>query len=233
MLGIVIVCYNIPADVFLLQIDAIKKFCKDGEYRIIIVDNSSKNDMSENLRYHSERLSLAYIRTKASSVDGSDSHAWAANFAYRKLYSSREYKYFFFLDHDCIPVKPFYVNRILALKTIAGLGQAKSKTYFWPGCVMWNDDLVSEIDFSPNNEYGLDTGGNLYKTIEDAGIDNCIFFNEEHHQNPQFNGKRNSYAMINDGMFLHFQNASNWNSEKDNTERLNSLINITKQMTGL
>lgn len=231
MLGIFIITYNIPAEVFLLQIDAIRKFCKDEHYRIIIADNSSDDDMSEGIRYHSNRLGLVYTKTNASSVNSSDSHSWAANFIYQKYH--HPFRYCFFLDHDCIPVKDFSVLEILGDKAMAGLGQAKQKTYFWPGCVMWDGDKVIDIDFSPNSEFGLDTGGNIYKAIEDVGVSECVFFDESYHQNPHFKGKYDCFAMINDDMFLHFINGSNWNDEKNNTDRLNSLINITRQKAKL
>lgn len=231
MLGIFIITYNIPVEVFLLQIEAIRKFCKDDSYRIIIADNSSNEEMAEGIKYHATRLALKYVRTKASSVNSSDSHSWAANFIYQLYW--RQFQYCFFLDHDCIPVHDFSVSEILGEKVIAGLGQAKDKTYFWPGCVMWNSDKAPVVDFSPNNEFGLDTGGNLYKVIDEFGESKCVFFDESYHQNPDFKGKYDCFAMINGDMFLHFINGSNWNNEKNNNDRLNSLINITKQKAGL
>lgn len=231
MLGIVIITYNITPDVFILQTEAIKKFCKD-EYVVEVFDNSSDNNLSEGIKYHALRLGCEYTRTKASSVNSSDSHAWAANFAIDKI--KKKYLRFLFLDHDCIPVKPFSVTDILWTKIMAGLGQGspKTKTYFWPGCVMWK--LVSDmVDFSPNTEHGLDTGGNLYKVVEKYTEENCVFFNEEYHQNPHYKGRYNTYAMINNGMFMHFINTSNWNKEKNNAERLNSLINIARSKAGL
>ena len=234
MLAIVVITYNIPADVFLLQTEAIKKFCKD-KYELFVVDNSSKEEMSVDIRYHATRLGLNYIRTKASSVDSSDSHAWAANFIYKKL--QKKYSFFLFLDHDCIPIKEFSVQKILGHgdKSIAGVGQGKQKTYFWPGCVMWcEEDMQNDlIDFSPNNTYGLDTGGELYRVVDLLGKDVCVFFDEAYCENPHFKGKYNNYALLNDGMFLHFINGSNWNKETNNTERINSLINVTRELSGL
>ena len=231
MLGIFIITYNIPVEVFLLQVAAIQKFCRDKSYKIIVAENSSEESVSEGIRYHAGRLGLKCVRTKASSVNSSDSHSWAANFIYQQYWKG--YRYCFFLDHDCIPVKDFSVAEILGEKVMAGLGQAKDKTYFWPGCVMWDADKAPVVDFSPNSQYGLDTGGNLYKVIEEFGEDKCVFFDESYHQNPNFKGKYDCYAMINDDMFLHFINGSNWNNEKNNSDRLNSLINITKQKAEL
>lgn len=229
---IITITYNIPADVFILQIEAFKKFCTDKDYDIWVVDNSSMEELAENIKYHALRLGTNYVRTKASSVNGSDSHAFAANFIYQKL--EGQYRLWVFFDHDCFPVREFSIEKILKFKVAAGIAQAKIKTYLWPGCLFFDsEEIECEIDFSPNMSLGLDTGGELYHIIEEVSDKNIEFFNESYHQNNQFNGKYNFYTMINDGMFLHFVNASNWNNEKFNQKRLNSLINITKSITGL
>lgn len=224
MLGIVIITYNIPTDVFVLQLSCIKRFCKDW-FEIIIVDNSSDKEKTQAIEYHSLKRRLKYIRTQTESV-GSDSHAFAANFAYNELRTN--YDYFLFLDHDCIPVKEFSVEEILEDKVMAGLGQQKTKLYFWPGCVMWDNNTIlrSLIDFSTNSKHGLDTGGELYKVIEEYGKERCVFFDEVYHENPAFRSPPyNFYAMLNKGVFLHFINGSGWNGNSE--ERINSLINIT------
>jgi hypothetical protein len=117
---------------------------------------------------------------------------------------------------------------------MAGLGQEKKKTYFWAGCVMWDNRAIehSLIDFSTNQEFGLDTGGNLYKVIEQYGKDSCIFFDEQYYENPYFKKTfYNFYSTINKDMFMHFINSSGWNKISDNEERINSLLNILEQRT--
>jgi hypothetical protein len=227
-MGIVIIVYNLPTDMFLLQIEAIERFCKDKDYTIEIFDNSSIHLMSHNIKYHAELIGLSYTRTMASSENSSDSHAFSANFAYQKL--KDKYDGFFFMDHDLYPVRDFSVEEILKGNVIAaGLGQGAKKTYFWPGCVMFNNTIIDKniIDFSPNSEYGLDTGGNFYRLIEEYGKENCIFFNESYHQNPYFvDARYGHYAMINNEMFLHCVNASNWAENQRHEERMNTLKNI-------
>lgn len=232
--GIIIVTYNIPSDVFILQINAIKKFCKD-DFTIEIIDNSSDLDIAKDIKYHAEQLDLYYVKTFANSQNGSDSHTWACNFAYQKF--KEMYEYVLFLDHDCIPVVPFSVVEILnGGHVMAGLGQGAKKKYMWAGLVMISNERIdmSIVDFSTNSEFGLDTGGNLYKVIEEYGESSCIFFNEAYHQNPYFNGTEYGYyAMLNDGMFLHFVGSSNWMGKARHEERIASLINIAKEKTGL
>lgn len=233
--GIIIITYNLSSEIFLLQMAAIKKFCKDEDYTVEIVDNSSDEKMAEDIRYHASILELNYIKTFAGGM-GSDSHAFAANFSYQKF--KDKYNYFAYLDHDIIPVSDFSVVEILSGgHVMAGVGQGAQKTYFWPGLLFWNGNAVDLeiIDFSPSHIFGLDTGGNLYKVIEKYGKENCIFFNEAYHQNPFFNsvGGYNHYAMLADNRFMHMINSSNWNDTERHEERINSLINVAKEKTGL
>lgn len=228
--AIVIVTYNVP-DLIIRQIDLLRKYCKD-DFDIIVVDNSTRPEAIDSIAYHCQVRGVRVIKTQASSRNSSGSHVFACNLSYSIL--KDEYDYFFYLDHDNFPVKEFSVESILKGKTMAGLGQTKSKTYFWAGCVMWNNYLVdhSLIDFSTSHEHGLDTGGMLYQVIEKYGIDQCVFFDEIYHENPSFRKPPyNFYAMINGGMFMHFINSSGWNPTEGNTERVNSLLNILEERT--
>lgn len=233
-LGIVIITFNIHPEVFLLQVEAIKKFCKD-EFEILVIDNSSIADEAENIRYHSSVLHLNYTKTFAGGNGSSDSHSFAANFAYQQF--KYNYDFFLFIDHDCIPVKDFSVVEILGDGHVAaGIGQDKKKKYIWPGCFMLANNAVDKdlVDFSTNSEFGLDTGGNLYLLLEKYGMESFKDFNESYHQNPGFVSKDyGHYAMINDSMFLHFINGSGWNKKDDYKNRINSLINVVKEKTGL
>lgn len=216
--AIIIIVYNTSA-LIIKQLECIKKYCQDDSYDIIIVDNSTIQEVSESVEYHSKEC--IYLKTNASSQYGSSSHAFAANLAYMKFRD--DYQYFFYLDHDCFPIKPFSIVKTLNGKSMAGIGQQKSKLYYWPGCLMFMRSTHG-IDFSPLP--GLDTGGSLYKLMEKYGKDDLIFFNEKHVQNPEFNKSfYNFYSLINNGTFMHFVNGSNWNKSESHDERLNSLIN--------
>lgn len=229
-LGIVIVVYNCSS-LLLKQIECLRRFCRD-EHDIIVVDNSDKTGFSEHIQYYASTNECIYMKTNASSRNGSESHAFACNTSYLKFMDG--YEYFMYLDHDNFPVKYFSVETILKDKIIGGLGQVKTsgKKYFWAGCVIWNNERIdrSLIDFSPNAEHGLDTGGNLFRAVDKYTDEQCIFFNEEYQQNPNFSKSRyDFFAMIYSGGFMHFINSSNWNNSNDNTERLNSLLNILEE----
>lgn len=227
--GIIIITYNLESRIFLLQMEAIRKFCKD-DFEIQIVDNSSKPEMALDIEYHSQTLGLNYIRTAAASINGTDSHAFAANVAYS--FYMNKYEYLFFIDHDCIPVKDFSVKEILGDNIMGGLGQGVTTPYFWAGCVMWNNGKIDKslINFSPNHDLKIDTGGELRKVINTYGKEQCVFFDEEITQNPEFTESfYNFYCMIYKGTFMHFINSSNWNPTDNNQKRLSSLINIAKK----
>jgi len=228
--GIVIIVYNISSEIMILQIEAIRKFCKD-DFTIEIIDNSTDIQVSTDIRYHCERLGVNYKKTFAISLNGSQSHSFAANLSYQKL--KDQFDIFLYLDHDCIPVLPFSVVEILGEeKVMAGIGQHEVNTFMWPGCVAWRNDKVDNelIDFSPCHELRQDTGSGLRKVIEKYGKENCIFFDEAYHQNPDFVDNRYGYySMINGGVFCHCVNGSNWAASDRHEERINSFANIIRE----
>lgn len=233
MTAIVIIAYNVP-ELIIYQFQAIRKFCKDPDYTIIIIDNSSQMESTISIQHQCNVNGVEYYKCNSSHASGTESHVFASNFAYTKL--KDRYDYFMWLDHDNFPIRDFSVKDILGDKHIAGLGQNAEHPYFWPGCMMWNNKLVdnSLVNFSANHDLHLDTGGEMYRIVETYGKEKCIFFNEEYHQNPQFNQSfYNFYSLINNQMFLHFVNGSNWNHSEQHENRINSLINILKEKTGI
>lgn len=229
--GIVIVTYNVPTLV-LRQIECVRKYGRDKDCEIVIVDNSNEPEAIDGIRHFAGEAGVRLIKTVPANLGGSESHVFACNLSYFKLRD--EYDYFLYLDHDNFPVRDFSVIETLAGRNMAGLGQQKSKLYYWPGCVMWNNRAIDNdiIDFSCSHELGLDTGGLLYKAIESVGIDTCGFFNEKYYENPYFKGlPYNFYSTINDDMFMHFINSSGWNPTDGNTDRINSLLSILYERT--
>lgn len=219
MVGIIIITYNCQA-LLRKQIARIGQHCRD-KFEIIVIDNSTDKESIKHIKYICSLHHITLLKTDASSRNGSGSHAFAANVAWQKY--GKSYSHFLFLDHDCFPIKNFSVEEVLGDKIIAGIGQEKSKTYLWPGCLMFKSGL--EIDFSTNHELGLDTGGMLYKIIEQAP-DDILYFDESYKENPEFNKNMyNFYSLIHNGMFMHFINGSGWNAVGNQEERINSLLN--------
>lgn len=227
-LGICVITYNIDIRIFLLQIGAIRKFCKDS-YHITVVDNSTNDHNARQILHHCRELGLDHKKTNSAHGPGTESHAFSANLSYQKWMNGHDY--LLYIDHDCIPVKPFSIVDLLKNRKIGGLAHMGQKKYFWAGLVFWNDQEVDRnlINFMPSHEFQLDTGGMLYRMIEKYGEENCVYLPEEYVQNPHAEfSMYNFYSMIG-GIFMHFINSSNWNNQERNDERLNSLINIANE----
>lgn len=228
-LGIVIVTYNIDISVFFLQINAIRKYCKD-DFDIEIVDNSSIPQCASSIRYHCDQLGLKYHKSNSIHGAGTESHAFAANFSYKNIFKDK-YDYLFYIDHDCIPIKDFSIIKMLGEKIIGGLGQGDKTSYFWAGLVFWNNKEIDKnlVNFSPSHELGLDTGGMLYRAIDAYGKENCVFLGEEYWENQHIKDTDYNFYSILGETFMHFINSSNWNKQENNQERINSLINICNE----
>lgn len=224
----IIITFNLDPRVFILQIESIKRFCKDEDYEIIVVDNSSDNDLSEGIKYHAENLGVNYRKTIPADVSPSWSHAFALNFAYEKL--KDDYDIIAFFDHDLIPVKDFSAVEILGEKTMAGVSQGSKVKYLWPGCIFINNQKVEKelVRFNPVQELRLDTGGEMHEMIERSDV---LYFDEVGVNNPHIKDKYYYfYIMIHNRTFLHFLNSSNWRHVSGNETRINSLINIVNEL---
>lgn len=236
MLAVVIIAYNVP-EFIIKHIELFKSLYKKP-YELIIVDNSSDESMATDIKYHCDLNGVEYIRTRASSSNGSDSHAFAANLSYTIL-KDRPYTDFMYLDHDCFLIKEtdLFPSDIegTAAPIVTGLKQVKgNKSYFWPGCFVFeNKPLIKELlDFSPSQEFGLDTGGMTYKLIESKEV-HKDFFDEEYEQNDAVSDPNGNYYSIIGGMFMHFIKGSNWNGAENHHQRINSLFNILKNKTSI
>lgn len=231
--AILIVVYN--TDSFIIkQIETIRRFCKDSP-DIIIIDNSTIQEVTDTLLYRIQNLDCIYHKTNASSGDPSLSHAFASNWAYWKY--KDEYDYMMFMDHDLFSIKEFSIPEVLLGKKMAALGQTKpsGKTYLWPGALFIDNTQIDKelVDFSPNIPLGLDTGGNLFELIDKYGKEEFVFLNERYEENMHYTKLHyNSYAIIADGLFMHFINGSRWNqslSIEDQAARISGLMAILNE----
>lgn len=223
----IIIAFN-NADLIIKQKAALSKFLTDA-HDVIVIDNSNNEQASAAIRYHAHRTGCAYVRHIATTHNHSHSHAQAAMHAVRTI-SPQHYSNMLLLDHDCFAVQPFSVPAVLDGKVMGGMLQVRGAVhYLWPGCLMWDAKAIAvdEIDLLPDAAHGLDTGGGLHKLMQARGMDSFRLFDEVHVSNPLF-GKSfyNFYSSINDGMFMHFLNASNWANASDDAERLNTLYMI-------
>lgn len=230
-IGIIVVVYNLNSKIFILQIEAIKSFCKDKDYTIEIFDNSDVGEYSEHIEYHSNIFGLNYTKTFSADRNSSTSHSFAADLAYMKV--KDRYNLLAFFDHDLIALRVFSIEEIIGDKIGGGLGQFGG-AYVWPGLFFLNNDKVDKslIGFSPIP--GFDTGGSLHKLIDHYGKENFFFSNEAYQQNPGFIDAKYGYiSLLHNQTFAHCKNGSNWENIDRHEERLNSFINLVKEKTGL
>ena len=218
MTGIVIVTYNRP-DFLPIQLELIRSFCLD-EHEVVVVDNSTIEAAATEISIIASQC--RHYRTAAHSKNGSDSHAFAANFAFNKLRD--DYEHYLFIDHDIFPTKPFSVPEMLCDRFIGGLGQVKHKTYLWPGFVFWRNDKIESLDFSTS--LGLDTGGNTWKEVERIGVDGIAWQSEVYHENQYFKEPPYNFYSVIGGHWMHWINGSGWNKQNGQEERIESLKRI-------
>lgn len=225
--AIIIVVFNI-SNLIAKQIELLTRFCKDDNFDIIVVDNSNKPHIASEIRRRVEKFGYIYDKTDAGTADFSQSHAGACNYAYQKFQSN--YDYIFLLDHDNFPTTKFSVKDTLGDLIIGGIAQPKpTKTYFWPGCLMINNSKIEKalVDFSISSEFGLDTGGQLYKIIDKYGIEQCHNFDEYQIDTSDGSGYSmicNQKSSLSTFVFMHFRNASNWSNQINNDQRITNLL---------
>lgn len=233
--AIIITAYN-ESRFIKKQVDLIRRFHKDP-VDIIIVDNSDDPSAVEQIKYYNKELGCLYLKTNASSKNGSESHSFSLGLSYHVF--KNNYRFILYIDFDCFPIREFSIKEMLNDKIMTGVGQNKDGIeYFWPGFVLFDNGVIDRnlIDFSCNHDLRLDTGGNLHSVISTYGKDKCPFIPEIHVQNPNFNKSMyNFYADINNGGFMHFIGGSGWNKEGDlnHDERISSLLNILEEKTRL
>ena len=231
-LAIVIIAYNEPRFTP-VQLDLIAKYCKDTDYDIWVFDNSFMEKKAKEISYHTTLRRHQYFKTTARAVNSSVSATFALNVSYARLHD--RYDYFLYLDHDAFPVREFSVKEELGDALMAGLGQQKAKMYFHTAHLMFNNRDIDHalINFECNDQYQLDTGGNLYRVIEHYP-DRVKYWDEAYEENPYFTkGFYNFYSMVNNGMFMHFINGSGWNKAElaGHDERINALLNVLSEKT--
>jgi len=147
--AVIIIAFN-DSKLIEKQLKLIDKFCFDSP-DIIIFDNSNIERI--NVAFKNNHI---YYKFSGYYLNPSDSHSAAANAAYKMF--SPFYDKLLFLDHDCFPVKNFSINAMLNGAHVSGLGQQKSKVYFWPGCVAFDVKKLNgfPVDFSTNHEQNPD-----------------------------------------------------------------------------
>lgn len=215
-IAIVIVVFNV-SKLIAKQIELINRFCDDPEYQIVVIDNSTDLKTSNEIK---TIVGLnKYIKIDANcGLNYSLSHATALNQSYQILKNSFDYMVFF--DHDLFPISKFSIKDVLKENVIVGLAQSRNSVhYYWAGCVFFNNSVLrGKIDFSINDNFRSDTGGNLHRIIDEYP-NKCGYFEES------YIGDSSIISQGDSCRFIHFRNASNWMQMENNSERIELFLN--------
>lgn len=158
------------------QIKALRKNFVNP-YRYTVFDNSNKENCAENINSVCKQYGCKYIRLpkQDSKIDVANSHGTALNWIWRKYMCHSSASYFGILDHDIFPIKPFDLREYLQGQKLFGYVRKSEKNvfikqgrwYLWPGLTFFDGSYIKgrELDFCPDWNHGLDTGGKNYFII--------------------------------------------------------------------
>lgn len=154
------VAFNKP---FLIeqQIRLVSKNYKDP-HRLVIADNSSEPQARVAIQGICKRSKIGYYPLPSSSETGSRSHGIALNWSYENIVKKRNERFFGFLDHDVLAIKPSKIMDRLGPYGMMGLLQPrKTCWYLWPGYCFFDRKIIGHnrhLNFMPVPELDADTG---------------------------------------------------------------------------
>lgn len=147
------------------QIYFLRKNCLDN-YKLIIADNSSDDEISNKIYNLCEKKHVDYIRLpKDNNLKLSWSHWYALNYLMKHFILKSKIPYFWFLDHDCFLVKNFSILKELEKTWIWWLipceqcikiwkkviGWYWGRRFLWPWCSFFDKTLFKKwYDFTLN-----------------------------------------------------------------------------------
>ena len=169
----VAVAYNTPWTIDLL-VKCWKKHCI--ETPLLIVDNSKKDALAQEIREICERENIYYLRLPHNREwHPSRSHGLALNWTWKNLICKIDtLNSIGFIDHDCYPISPWSPD-LMPSKVAYGVKSpgwllAQKTWSLWAGYMYfrnWKTQKVSDLpmDFTPNPLDGLDTAGMNWRTF--------------------------------------------------------------------
>lgn len=171
---IISIAFN-DAQMIRIQHKHLKENLKD-DFNYIIVDNSNKEGVSNEIESFCKTNNISYIklpRNLLTNIRRSGSHGMALNWCYRNIIKKYKPKYFGLLDHDIFPIRE--VRLLEKIKNgFWGIIRTKKEIwwYFWPGFSFFEYEKMKKykFDFFPyhadkNGFTFLDTGGSNYNSI--------------------------------------------------------------------
>lgn len=176
-LYIVTVAYN-HAKLIEKQIELVKRYGKDENYRHVIVDNTPKGSVRNQIKSICEREGVDYVRVPlyidkliSHRLFGNGlSHGAALNWMFYHVLMPNKPELFALLDHDVLPLKEFSLKEKLGSRDFYGVERNMgSGWYLWPGWCIYKYDVVEKCkpNFLPVFVDGvyLDSGGGNYEHL--------------------------------------------------------------------
>lgn len=176
-LYIITIAYN-HAKLIEKQIELVKKYGKDENYRHIIVDNSSKRSVRKQIKTICECEGVDYVgvplyidKLISHRLFGNGlSHGAALNWMFYHVLIPNKPERFALLDHDVLPLKEFSLNEKLGPRDFYGVERNMGVGwYLWPGWCVFKYDVVEKCkpNFLPVFVDGvyLDSGGGVFEPL--------------------------------------------------------------------
>jgi hypothetical protein len=192
------------------------------EFCYIVVDNSTKNEISLLIQNFCKQNKIIYIRLLGNPYNGIDpsrSHGIALNWSYFNVIMESPATYFGTLDHDIYPMRrTSIISHLHELSAWGHYQERDAGWYLWPGFSFFNKQLLHnhKLDFLPCP--GLDTGGSNWQTVYKYLDKNGIKWPKHKYirYRPGSVVQNCSVELIGD--WIHLINASGW---KDGQVKVN------------
>ncbi len=227
-IDIITIAFN-NVSILKIQYFFIKKNLKDC-YEYSIIDNSTKKNVSKLIKEFCKNENIEYVKIPQINItlNPSDSHGLAINWAIKNFIKPRKAKYFGIIDHDIFPIKPTKIINILKKQEIYGhLQIRKAGWYLWAGFCFFNEKFINnkKMNFLPKN--GMDSGGGNYNDLyKHLKLEKLYFPYYKIKKIGNNNIKQNDYIEY-IGNWMHIINASGWfnnGNEKDKINKKKKII---------
>ncbi len=151
------------------------------EWRLVVVDNSSKPECRTEIAAICARHGVPYLSLpKNIEWSPNRSHGTALNWVWRNVIAPRRPRHFGFIDHDCFPFRRTDEFERISRQPVDGLRLAPrfvdNAWFLWAGCMFFNSRLIGDVDLDFNHLQALrlDTAGanweRLYRHLDPATL---------------------------------------------------------------
>ena len=235
--------FNRP-DLLSWQIKSIRKYLQN-DYEITVAHDSRTDEFVNEFTSICDENKVRYVYHKSEEGNSpSYYHADCVQWVYENIIlKEQEDEIVVLLDHDMFLINDLDFISYMNGYDVAGCLQERGDVkYLWPGMTIFKTEKIKHINFNfypqqVRNQL-LDTGGGTYTILEEKNIqyqDTGVEYPEDYKgisllDSTITNGY--NYELHLDNVFLHYRNASNWNTNfqiKDQ-EKTNLLSKILKDI---